>query len=87
MELLQNQLHAKDQEATCSNENVLDEDSQVESVGIPVLITLECERRQFDTEDKQFWDTYNMFCSTLLSIYVSNSEERYVHFVNNCKKT
>ena len=87
MELLQNQLHAKDQEATCTNENVLDEDSQVESAGIPVSTTLESERRQFDSEDTQFWDTYNMFCSTLLSIYASNSEERYVHFVNNCKKT
>ena len=86
MELLQNQLHAKYQEATCTNENVLDEDSQVEFAGIPVSTTLESERRQFGSEDKQFWDTYNMFCSTLLGICTSNSEERYVHFVNNCEK-
>jgi hypothetical protein len=88
MELLQNQLYARDKEVACTSQNDLDEDktSQPESADIPVPTTLESERRQFESEDKPFWDIYNVFCSNLLNISATNSEERYLHFIDSCNK-
>jgi hypothetical protein len=64
-----------------ANEDLEDrDDSSVSSV---TSITLESERRRFDNEDKSFWDTFNSFSMQLSEIHESNSEERYVEFVNS----
>ena len=78
MELLQNQLYARDKEVACTSQNDLDEDntSQPESADIPVPTTLESERRQFESEDKPFWDIYNMLFKSVE--HVCNKQQRKV---------
>ena len=66
-------------------ENVSEESENSDCVVISslTLVTLENERRRFDKEDKSFWDIFNTVSVELSDIYESNSEERYLEFVNS----
>lgn len=88
MRLFENQLCSQDKELTSRSEHDSDEDnlSVPEFADIAASTTLESERRHFESEDKPFWDTYNLFCSKLVGISAENSVESYLHFVNGCNK-
>ena len=66
-------------------ENVSEESENSDCAVVSSLtsVTLENERRRFDKEDKSFWDIFHTISVELSDIYESNSEERYLEFVNS----
>ena len=54
-----------------------EEDTGFESV------TLENERRRFEKEEKNFWDSFNVLQQELLKLVSSNSDEAYISYINS----
>ena len=57
-----------------------EEDTGIESV------TLENERRRFEKEEKNVWDSFNVLQQELLNLVSSNSDEAYISYIN-CTST
>ena len=54
-----------------------EEDTGIESV------TLENERRWFEKEEKNFWDSFNVLQQELLKLVSSNSDEACISYINS----
>ena len=46
-------------------------------------VTLEREKNRFQTEDKPFWEAYNILINEVLTVNSANSEETYMMSISN----